>query len=672
MHSIHTFRKICAVISAFALTSLSAPAALAEQNPSPSTVSSNTTSGDPKSVLVMDLSDSMMTKDAGKGDTRLEAAKKAATGLIDSLPDSANMGMVVYGQQESSAPKNRVAGCKDVETISPVGPIDKSQLKERVSNFKAKGYTPIGNSLLKAAEELGTEGERSIVLVSDGHDTCAPPPVCEVAKKLAGEGYNLTIHTVGFHANRKAQKELECIADTTGGQFLSAENASDLAKSMKFLTTRNLVGYQPVGTPFEFAARPEDAKFLGEGRYRTKIKPEIAAQDTAPLYYKLAVPKNHNAIVTLKAIPQKSPDGTGHQDLDYRVENVSNTSSSKCQKFESFGLSNTKSHGSTFEALSAAAGILTLDPQTGSDPSCDQTQWVVDNCIKVDSTSAKGAHLNEEIDVEVEIQFEPQVMEKDRHDLPKGSIGISDNPPAKNPTFANPEEVNGGTNYANAPELQSDHSYRDSAVAGEMKYYKIPVEWGQKPIATVVGTKGQTERITSPRVIMTNPFYYELSGTKREQMVDHGRMIMPDRPIQFMNREADSGGKDHAFAGYYYVGVGASEYDKKSLKGTEQPYQLNVRLEGEASKGPSWRPSQEDGPTPSDQPILAEGEQSENGNGNSDGSETDKHKSDADTENTAKTSDSHTLIWLVSAGIVVLVIFIIGIAVSLKNRRPRG
>ena len=56
----------------------------------------------------MDLSGSMLADDAGG--TRLDAANRASTELIDSLPDDALLGMLVYGQRESSDESNRERG----------------------------------------------------------------------------------------------------------------------------------------------------------------------------------------------------------------------------------------------------------------------------------------------------------------------------------------------------------------------------------------------------------------------------------------------------------------------------------------------------------------------------------------------------------------------------------
>ncbi|WP_296150218.1 VWA domain-containing protein, partial [uncultured Corynebacterium sp.] len=158
---------------------------------------SNEATVDSKAALVLDASWSMAEEDVDGG-TRMDAAKQASHDLVNSLPEQANLGLLAYGMRESNAPDNREKGCQDIETLVPVGKLDKDELNSKIDEMSPKGYTPIGNSLKAAADELGDSGERTIILVSDGIDTCAPPPVCEVAKELAGDGFDLTIHTVGF------------------------------------------------------------------------------------------------------------------------------------------------------------------------------------------------------------------------------------------------------------------------------------------------------------------------------------------------------------------------------------------------------------------------------------------------------------------------------------------
>lgn len=84
----------------------------------------------------------------------------------------------------------------------------------------------------------------TIVLVSDGIDTCAPPPVCEVAKELHEQGIDLVINTIGFNVDEAARKELSCIADAAGGEYLDADDADSLAAMIKKAVGRAADIYQ--------------------------------------------------------------------------------------------------------------------------------------------------------------------------------------------------------------------------------------------------------------------------------------------------------------------------------------------------------------------------------------------------------------------------------------------
>src|SRR5688500_1655098 len=133
-------------------------------------------------MVVLDSSGSMTARDVGGSGTRMDAAKRAVSSMVDGLPPQAPVGLAIYGAGTGSSGAEKAAGCKDVRVVQPVKAVDKPALKGAVAATKASGYTPIGHSLRVAAARLPKEGQRSIVLVSDGEDTCAPPQPCEVAK----------------------------------------------------------------------------------------------------------------------------------------------------------------------------------------------------------------------------------------------------------------------------------------------------------------------------------------------------------------------------------------------------------------------------------------------------------------------------------------------------------
>jgi hypothetical protein len=246
------------VLAALALT----PAASAQQQPS---------GGTPAAVmLILDASKSM-NDDDGTGRPKLEAAKAAMNTLIDSLPGDAQVGLRVYGSQVSGSGK--AAGCADTERVMPVGPLDRTVLKQRVAGIKAKGFTPIGASLRAAAQDLPSQGQNTIILVSDGGDNCAPPSPCAVAGDLAGQGVNLQIQAVGFQVKEAARRQLQCIADKGKGSYVDAGNAQQLGSTLQTITARALRGYKTKGTRLDGATAPNLAKPVGGGQYLSDLPP---------------------------------------------------------------------------------------------------------------------------------------------------------------------------------------------------------------------------------------------------------------------------------------------------------------------------------------------------------------------------------------------------------------
>ncbi|NNL71362.1 MAG: VWA domain-containing protein [Acidimicrobiia bacterium] len=170
---------------------------------------------EPRVLLIMDASGSMGRVDAN-GIRLIDGAKEALTTLVDALPEGIPIGLRVYGHRTPNTDK--ATGCQDTELVVPVGPLDRAQMKQAIESFDSQGFTPIGLSLQEAVQDLGGSG--TVVLVSDGEDTCAPPDPCEIAIDLIEEGYEMRVETVGFFLeDDPARDQLRCIAESTGGSF---------------------------------------------------------------------------------------------------------------------------------------------------------------------------------------------------------------------------------------------------------------------------------------------------------------------------------------------------------------------------------------------------------------------------------------------------------------------
>ncbi|MBN3457863.1 VWA domain-containing protein [Mycobacterium sp. DSM 3803] len=187
-------------------------------------------------ILILDGSGSMTQADAPG--PRIDAAKIAAHGLIDALPDTATIGLQTYGSTTGSAPEDKSAGCRDVTTLIPLGPLDRTTMNASIDAITPSGYTPISLAMQTAANQLPNDGTpQTIILVSDGEETCDIPP-CDTAAQLKKSHPGLTISTVGFKVDGPAAEQLRCIADSTGGIFVDAANADQLAARLR--ATQNI------------------------------------------------------------------------------------------------------------------------------------------------------------------------------------------------------------------------------------------------------------------------------------------------------------------------------------------------------------------------------------------------------------------------------------------------
>ena len=106
---------------------------------------------------------------------------------------------------------------------------------------------------------------RTIVLVSDGKDTCQPPSPCSVAQRVAKGGVEMRIQAIGFNVDPEARAELECIASAGGGVYRDATDAESLREELRALTTRALRQYEPKGKPIKGGPSARQATLITPG-----------------------------------------------------------------------------------------------------------------------------------------------------------------------------------------------------------------------------------------------------------------------------------------------------------------------------------------------------------------------------------------------------------------------
>lgn len=623
----HTRSPLASLLTVLALLFGATPLAFAE--PTPTTEPSNV-------ALIVDASDSMSAADVGGG-TRMDAAKKASTELIDSLAPGTQLGLVTYGAQESNAPENKAKGCTDVHTVADLATPNKAELVSKINALQPKGYTPIGASLRHASDMLGSKEHRSIILVSDGEDTCAPPPVCEVARELANQATQLVIHTVGLRVQGKAQEDLQCVATATGGTYTSADDTDSLKVALTSAAQRTSTRYEAKGTVLPLTPNPDDAYTAGEGQYVSLVPGGNGAGDRGPTqWFKVNVPEDKvamvSATVTIPVPWEKSYSPAAPQFNAYlAVENPT------C------GVKDEHMTG----VVSYPGPPLAVFGAFGDKEGCDPSQW------RVGITRLGSYHAPRE--TEILIGFRPKADDDGK--IPTSPL--SQVPPSDVPLASRPEAtpVTGGTSFNSAADV-TEGTFKDSAVSGETRFYRIDVPWGKRPI---VQFDFDRRRATGNRFVdasVYSPFRVLFDDFKNDT-------LSPDKPLRITNQAAKyaepqprTAYQDRAsnVAGSWYIAVNVDGKEDNGHASVEEPFTMSVALEGTEIPGPEWKPNIQPGPAPTKDEAPQEQAPAQ---------------SDAAPENAAGTEQSSATDYLPLALGGLAVVTVIGIAVALLASRRR-
>jgi Ca-activated chloride channel family protein len=193
----------------------------------------------PQAVIIFDASGSMWGQIDGVN--KITIAKEALNKVVSEWNPNVELGLTVYGHRKKG-------DCSDIETVVPVSTVDKDKIISIIRKIQPKGKTPIARTLQKVAEELKfTEEKATIILISDGKESCDANP-CAVAKNLEKRGIDFVTHVIGFNVDTKTDKQLECIAEATGGEYFSAKDATALNDAMKKIV-KKVEKVEPTPTP---------------------------------------------------------------------------------------------------------------------------------------------------------------------------------------------------------------------------------------------------------------------------------------------------------------------------------------------------------------------------------------------------------------------------------------
>ena len=182
-------------------------------------------------VLVFDASGSMAEKINGK--SKLEIAKESTANFVTELnKEQGNyLGIVAYGHKGSNSAKDKAVSCAGIEELYRMDLIKPDVINSKINPLTANGWTPISDSLEKAKSILmreNSEGiKNSVILVSDGEETCGGDPI-KKAKELCDSNIKVVTNVIGFNVSGAQESQLKAIASAGCGTYYKANSKQEL------------------------------------------------------------------------------------------------------------------------------------------------------------------------------------------------------------------------------------------------------------------------------------------------------------------------------------------------------------------------------------------------------------------------------------------------------------
>lgn len=537
----------------------------------PGVVASATTTeqADGKLLLVLDSSGSM--KERTGSSTKIAAAKKALTEVVAALPDDAQVGMRVYGATVFEGK----GSCQDSQNVVPVGPLDRAALTAQIRSYRPYGETPIGYALQQAAKDLGDEGKRSVLLVSDGEATCDPDP-CVVAKDLANDGIDLKIDVVGLDVGGAAERQLRCVARAGRGEYTAANDAATLAAGLTQLSVRAFRPFAVTGTPVEGAATPADAPEVDDGQWLDTV-----GADGTVKYYR--VPKQAGDTVHVAATARRAIDGELTDAIQLKLETLDGDfcAQANASSIDPTGYTGLLTDGVVFR------------PKDDPDEACTSADELVLSLRRGLENLSYGGDTP--LQTEIIVLKEPSV--RDVEQLPPAVESPDPYARTVQPAGAGTPVV-GGAGFNDAPEL-GPGTYRDTLRDGELLVYKVPVDWGQSAAVTarVQPNAAAAERMgligAATRMQVYSPDREEIVNLASSVSRTNGRWNGASTATlgaytvatRYRNREAPAGGTSAASrAGFYYFTIEMAEEDKP----VQADVEFAVDVTGEVTGAPTY------------------------------------------------------------------------------------
>ena len=225
--------------------------------------------------IVVDASQSMWGQINGQ--SKMEIAKTTLEELTYWLPDDLDLALRAYGNTSPSDQKN----CADSSLLVPFREGNREYVRQAIAGLRPTGQTPIAYALNQAANDFGSlQSDRTMVLVSDGIESCGGDPVT-AAYALRQQG--IVVHLIGFGLGSSADQDaasLQAIANASGGRYVTAGSAEELKAALAETVATAFSVYRDNVEVASGSLGSAGVMLLPEGEYRVKLhsSPPVEAE----------------------------------------------------------------------------------------------------------------------------------------------------------------------------------------------------------------------------------------------------------------------------------------------------------------------------------------------------------------------------------------------------------
>ena len=160
-------------------------------------------------MIVLDSSGSMAEDD------KLAKAQAAAQQYLDTLPDDVNAGLVTFADEATVA-------------VAPTD--DRAAVSAGIDALKAVGATALNDAVVLTVDQLGSEGSRNAVILSDGEDEGSETSAKKAASTLKKSGVVMDAVSLG---TGKQTAQLAAFAKAGNGSVVTATDAGELTAAFE-------------------------------------------------------------------------------------------------------------------------------------------------------------------------------------------------------------------------------------------------------------------------------------------------------------------------------------------------------------------------------------------------------------------------------------------------------